>query len=1294
MYIRGSIQGYPLLFTTDTGASKTIISKRIYESMKTGDRPELSKSTKLVGAGGTEIIGQGKGRFQIKLGPIQLDIDAIVADIDDDGLLGVDVLQNGVGGPTDLLLSKGVLRVHDQEVPIIQVGIKSRVRRVTAADHYVIPAQCESVIDVYIERQEYDDFSSENEYLIEPSEHFQETYPLCMAATLVDINNGCTCKVRVLNPFPTAMSIKQDAVLGQAEPIEGKPRVIAKQESDEEDNFHRARRIDLVQKSDVLCSNATQGPKEKFTDEVLKSLPDHLINLSERATKDLQCHEKQRVIGLINKFQDVFSKDEWDLGLTHLTEHAISTGDAAPIKQPPRRVPLAYAEKEKKAIEELQAKGVIRESVSPWASPIVLVSKKDGGVRPCVDYRKVNELVKPDGFPLPRIQDCLDAVAGSRLFSTFDLTSGYFQIPLKEEDIPKSAFVCKYGHFEMTRMPFGLNNSASTFQRTMELALQGLQWITCLIYIDDIIVFGKSFDEHLQRIEQVLERIRTAGLKLKPEKCNMLQRDVIFLGHVVSGEGVSPSPVNVAKILDWPRPKTAKQVKQFVAMGSYYRRYVKDFAGKVRPMVELTKKGKRFLWSEACERSFEQLKRALVSSDIMGYPLNDAGDFILDVDASDVGIGGILHQMQEGRERVIAYASRALNKAETNYCITEKELLAVRFFIEYFRQYLLGRRFVVRTDHQALIWLFKLKEPRGKIARWIEILSQYDFAIEYRAGRKQAHCDALSRCENPRDCECQEQDTSEPLKCGPCRKCIKRAQDMLHESWYKEVAASELVQKEATTQGDVPLAGVARGICKETEPESGPSQENSFVPWTGGHSVSDLKQLQREDPDIAPILAAKLAGTKPSSRDMVSSSPASRHYWVLWDLIFLEQGLLYKRFLKKDGSGEHRQLIVPKSLKNEVLFKMHDSVVSGHLGCKKTKEKTLQRFYWYGLKEDVALHIRKCDICTADKKPNKMPRAPLGSLRAGAPGDCVATDYLGPFPVTNRGNRYILLLTDHFTKYVEILAVPDMTAEVCASNILNEFISRWGCPLSIHSDQGRTYESRVFKELCRMMEIRKTRTSVRNPRGNGQSERFNRTLLRMIKAYLCGEQKQWDLHLGCLAGAYRATPNEATKLTPNLLTMGREVRLPAELVFGSTGSYRDEEVTSYGKYVDVLRSRMQHAHEIARKHLSSAAKRSKEIYDTKIAVNKYAEGDMVWCLAEARKVGTMQKLEPAYEGPFLIKRKISEINFVLMLDKTGKQKLVHHNKLKPYVGEKPPNWLKKARRNLLSQHSDQMAINH
>ena len=268
----------------------------------------------------------------------------------------------------------------------------------------------------------------------------------------------------------------------------------------------------------------------------------------------------------------------------------------------------------------------------------------------------------------------------------------------------------------MTRMPFGLNNAAHHGN--------GTPGFTCLIYIDDIIVFGKSFEEHMDRIEEVLEKIKAASLKLKPEKCFMLQKTVVFLGHVVSSEGVKPNPTNIAKIASWPVPKTPRQIKQLVAIGSYYRRYIRDFASMVRPMVELTRKGKKFRWTVACQTAFESMMKALLSTDIMGYPLNDGGEFILDVDASDVGIGGILHQVQGDRERVIAYASRSLNKAECNYCITEKELLAARYFIEYFRQYLLGRRFKVRSDHQALVWLFRIKEPRGKIARWLEILSQ------------------------------------------------------------------------------------------------------------------------------------------------------------------------------------------------------------------------------------------------------------------------------------------------------------------------------------------------------------------------------------------------------------------------------------------------------------------------------------------------------------------------------------------------------------------------------------------
>ncbi len=357
-----------------------------------------------------------------------------------------------------------------------------------------MPGSSEALIDVFIERVEEDDLDQRSDYLVEPSDHFRDNYHLLMASALVDINKSTTCKIRLMNPFTEAVMLRQDAEVGIAERIERVISVIAAEEdSDEVENQSSIRRVGTT----AVETGTLPHPGYEDTDPT--NVPEHLLDLYEKSTTGKSEVERQAVAGLLIKYGDTFSKSEWDLGLTDLAEHPINTGNAAPIKQMPRRVPLAYAQEEKKAIEDLLKKGVIQKSTSPWASPIVLVKKKSGAIRPCVDYRRVNALVKPDGFPLPRVQDCLDAVADSCLFSSFDLTSGYFQIPLCKEDIPKSAFCCKFGHYEMTRLPFGLNNAASTFQRTMELALQGLQWITCLVYIDDIIVFANNFDEHLRR---------------------------------------------------------------------------------------------------------------------------------------------------------------------------------------------------------------------------------------------------------------------------------------------------------------------------------------------------------------------------------------------------------------------------------------------------------------------------------------------------------------------------------------------------------------------------------------------------------------------------------------------------------------------------------------------------------------------------------------------------------------------------------------------------------------------------
>ena len=655
-----------------------MISRKVYEQLNPDSRPYLRRSSNLVSANGTPIKEMGKGVFEISLGPVKLQKEIIVAEIEDDGLLGMDILQNDASGPADILMSKGVIKLRGHEVPCISTSIKDKNRKVTVADDFIIPGLSEAIIDVYIERKEADELNSINEFIIEPSENFREAYPLHMAATLVDNKMNVTNKVRLLNPFPTTVSLQQNAVVGTAEPVPVQPITLVPQENPEAETDNASiRRIQLQQNIEGCRDTLRNNMKEEASEPV----PNHLKDLLQRTTRKLEVKERNAVTDLLIQYKDIFSKGEWDIGCTQLTEHSIETGNAKPIKQPPRRVPLAYAGEEKRAVEKLLEQNVARKSTSPWASPIVLVKKKNGSIRPCIDYRRLNSLVTPDAFPLPRIQDCLDAVSGSTLFSTFDLTSGYFQIPVKAEDIPKTAFACKFGHFEMTRMPFGLNNSASTFQRTMELALQGLQWETCIIYIDDIIVFAKTIEEHLKRVEQVFERLKQAGLKLKPEKCDMLQEEVTFLGHVVAAKGVRPNATNISKIMAWPAPKTPKQVKQFVAMCSYFRRFIKDFALKSRPMVDLTKKGSKFVWSTLCQDSFESLKAALVSPEVMGYPLNEGGEFILDTDASGVAIGSVLIQVQEGREKVIAYASRAMNKAERNYCITEQELLAVRYFL-------------------------------------------------------------------------------------------------------------------------------------------------------------------------------------------------------------------------------------------------------------------------------------------------------------------------------------------------------------------------------------------------------------------------------------------------------------------------------------------------------------------------------------------------------------------------------------------------------------------------------------
>ena len=362
---------------------------------------------------------------------------------------------------------------------------------------------------------------------------------------------------------------------------------------------------------------------------------------------------------------------------------------------------------------------VIAPSKSPWALPIILVQKKDGSTGFCVDYQKINEVTRKDAYPIPRIDETLDTLAGATLFSTLDLRSGYWQVEMDPKDREKTAFYTPEGLFEFNVMPFGLCNAPATFQQVMDSLLAGLHWRSCLVYIDDIVVIGKSFDEHQYNLQQVLECLRQAGLKLQPHKYKFLQAQVTYLGHVVSAQGVSPDPEKTSQIKSWP---IAQEVQQFLGLVNYYRRFIKDFTTMAKPLHRLTEKGVAFSWTPECENSFNSLKTQLTSAPILML-LNWSRPFILDTDASDTGIGAVLSQLQEdGSECVVAYASRVLSKQERNYCVTRRELLAVVAFLQHFRQYLFGTPFTIRTDQSALTWLQNFKQPEGQLACWLEQL--------------------------------------------------------------------------------------------------------------------------------------------------------------------------------------------------------------------------------------------------------------------------------------------------------------------------------------------------------------------------------------------------------------------------------------------------------------------------------------------------------------------------------------------------------------------------------------------
>ena len=495
-------------------------------------------------------------------------------------------------------------------------------------------------------------------------------------------------------------------------------------------------------------------------------------------------------MNILKKYNHVFSSFKGEVGHLKGVQHRIETKNNKPVIIRQQRIPLAMEEKVENMISDLLKQNLIVESKSEWNSPLVVVPKKNGDLRLCTDFRKLNSITIRPQYPMPNTQAMFDSLQGNRFFTTLDLSSGYHHISMDERDAEKTGFSTRSGHYHYVRMPFGLSGAPATFQRAMNMLLRGLTWKKCLVYMDDVLIFGRTLEEHNERLKEVLQRFSEAGVKLSVDKCYFLQKEVKYLGHVISYEGVKTDPVKTECIRQYERPTTSSELKSFLGLTGYYRRFIRSYAEIVRPLenllnrLECKRKDKCILeWSEESLGAFERLKLALVTSPVLQYPI-EKGIYILDTDASHDCIGAVLSQVQNGEEKVIAYGSRALTKCERAYCVTRKELLSVYYFCKYFKHYLLGQKFKIRTDHKALTWMLNWERPNtSQYCLWKAELQHFDMEVEFRKGKENINADFVSRLQKCEQCDINHNDPRKKRNV----KLLETSVEALMESTSKDM---------------------------------------------------------------------------------------------------------------------------------------------------------------------------------------------------------------------------------------------------------------------------------------------------------------------------------------------------------------------------------------------------------------------------------------------------------------------------------------------------------------------------
>lgn len=782
-------------------------------------------------------------------------------------------------------------------------------------------------------------------------------------------------------------------------------------------------------------------------------------------------------------------------------------------------------------------------------------------LRLCLDSRKLNAITKIEKYDLPRITTILSRLGKARFMSKIVLKDAYLQIPLTERSKEKTAFFVR-GHcvWQFVTMPFGLVNCSATMQKLMDRLFGDLDG-TVFVYQDDLIIVNEDFEEHVETLSVVAERLEKANLSINFEKCGFCVENMKYMGYVIDQSGLRPDPEKISCVLRVPLPQTITELRRFLGMAGWYRRFVKEFSEFAAPLQDMLKgdgKGKRIQWSEKATRCFEKLKSALVSAPLL-QPPDFSKEFIITCDASDECIGGVLSQFSDEdpkHDKPIAYASRKLRGPELHYDTTQRECLAVVFCVQKFLEYTEGSVMTVYTDHSALTWLFQQKELSGRLARWVLSLQQHNMKIKHIKGKNNVVADAISRFP----------------------------------------------------------------ICQ----------------------ILEVVQLIDFLPDNGDAWYEKLL------REVENGMSRSRRYKIVNGRLFYDPSIKGRRL-----TNWKWKLVVPKGSRESVLNECHDDPKSAHLGVQKTIDRVLDRYYWPGLSRDVRAYVKVCDTCRKSKTDNIKPPGMMGRFReAHTPWQLISSDLLGPFPRSKKGNCYLLLFCDWFTKYPCIIPLRNGTAKNIVSHMENRIFLEYGIPQAIIMDNAAQYSrSNEVKALLNKYGINRLWSNCVYHAQSNFTERRNKDLNAALRAYVKDNHKDWDAKLPEISLALRTAVHAITKYSPFFLNHAREFVFHASDYVLNPLETEKPPLTQRVEFLE----RFKAISEDIMSRIKSSYDRNKRYYDKSRSNLAFKVNDPVYyrnyVLSNAQK-NFCKKLAPIYL-PGTVTKVLSEVAY-LISDVNGK----------------------------------------